>query len=653
MKHLVIFLNYCRSRLDNPVYRIFSKEAPSRRVTTLLFLPRPLEERELMHEVADLRRKEKEPLSDVTFHICADFERADEGECVSQTIRMIKRLFPSDDNHHYSCYAYALLPNVNECNEKQIKSVWNNLATVNNATTEYSEFRLIDRIFLYTDVSQSSLADFLFETIHSKINIPSPEGLSDDKTEWPPVFATFNAAGITYPEHNVREFLRRKYANTLLLYSQNENNPTNIELCNEEACRILSFIPIQTMRLCLQEEMFLNTDNDHQSNWKPVESFWKSTCETQSQGMNDIPHDEWLNKIRQRLDVIYQSRFRDIGVEYFFQLQGKKTNNYVQILQSIITQEFNRTVQNRPYTPEAQKTILRAVVNILQQKVLELQTLLNETENAIRKCEKDIDAVVEKWNGLSIFSRLMKKDDAILSAYTEAMAAYLNKKTLHPGILFAIKLLNELIPTVLAQVDKVDESRKVLDDAIRISHGLLIETDPSQELGRFSQQQVETASQQLANDSEHFINRFQQLLQFFFGSNPVNDGEDLVARIQTNFGTEIDQYIDSRIAEGTLPPVLNQAITDRMSALYSDRGGLQAFIDLLKERTSLSLPLKENNNVGQYMLVTPAMTGDESIEHILTDEVSHIEMLHIQQGVRLTDLDGFSGQRMFIEPTLF
>ncbi|MBQ0056678.1 MAG: hypothetical protein KBT20_03380 [Bacteroidales bacterium] len=653
MKHLIIFLDYCRSRLDNPVYRIFSKETASRRNTTLLFLPRPLEERELLHEVADLRRKEKVNLSDVTFHVCGEYDHANEGENMAQTVRMIRRLFPADDNHTYQCFAYALLPDLAASDEKQIKTIWNNLADVNNAITEYTEFRLFDRVFLYHDASQQSLADFLFERIHFGISIDEPEGLRTDKTEWPPVFATFNATGITYPEANVREYLHRKYVSTLLRYSLTEYNQTSIEQCTEEAKHILSFVPIQNSRLCLQEEMFLNTDGGGHTNWKPVAQFWKNTCEVQSQGMNDIPHDEWLNKIRQRLEVIYQSRFRDTGVEYFFQLQGKKSSTYVSILKSIISQEFNRTIQNNPYTPEAQKTILRSIVNILQQKVLELQKLQSDTETAVKAAESLISSVVEKWNGLNIFSRMMKKDNAVLESYTAAMQEFYTQKTLYHGVLFAIKLLNELIPTLLDMVDQVEQSRKILDEAIRVSDRMLQESDPSLELGRFSKQQVEIAAQELANDSDHYVSRYLQVIQFFCGNNPVADSEDLVARIHTNFGDDINQYIIDRIAAETLPPVLNQAITERMSALYADRGGLGAFIGLLKDHTKLQLALKDNSNTGHYMLVTPAQTDDEEVEHIMTGEVSHIEMLHILQGLRLTDLDGFSGQRMFIEPTLF
>jgi len=654
MKHLIIFLNYCRSRLDNPVFRQFSKDAIDRRDTTLLFLPRPLEERELLHEVSDLRRKEKEKLSDVTFHICANFERDEEGESLAQTVRLIRKTFVADDEHRYNCLTYALLPDLKQINEKQLKTVWNNLAATNNASSEYTDFQLINRVFLYHDASQQSLAEFLYESIHSQLNLlEQKDGTSDTSDQFAPIFATFNTAGITYPEESVREYLRKLYVCAVLNCSRPELNPTSIEICNEEAKHILSFVPFQNSRICLQEEVFLNSEPEAQSTWKPVEKFWKDIADGQSQGMNDIPHAEWLEKIRQRIEVFYQSRFRDVGVEYFFQLQAKKTDIYVQILQSIINQEFSRTIQNHPYSPEAQKTILRSIVNILQQKVLELQNLEEDTNKVIQRTEKTIAATAEQWTGMNFLARMMKKDDAILAAYTSQIAQLYIQKTLIPGCRFAIKLLNELIPAIEEMQDKISFERKILDEAITLAETSARESDPSQVLGHFSQKQVEMAAQELPKDTEQFMGRYQQLVQFFFNNTPVMDCEDLVARIYTHFGEEIDTYLKERIQAGTLPPVMNQVITERMRSLYADRGGLQGFINVLKEHSQLHLALKGNNIADHYVLVSPVQTEDNEVSHIITDDLSHIQLLHYQQDIRLTDLDGFSGQRMFIEPTLF
>lgn len=199
MKHLVIFLNYCKSRLDHPVYRQFTNEAPSQRRTTLLFQNRPLEERELLHEVADLRKKEKQP-SDICFHLCSGLDRPTDGENIVQTLKMIRRLFPAKEGYRYPSYVYSQLPGMEDCPSAQKRIIWDNLACLNNAVASYSGFLLTNGIFLYNDPSQQSLAEYLFNIIQTEIlpirDIPLPEA----DTEWPPIFATFNAAGVNYPE---------------------------------------------------------------------------------------------------------------------------------------------------------------------------------------------------------------------------------------------------------------------------------------------------------------------------------------------------------------------------------------------------------------------------------------------------------------------
>ena len=172
-------------------------------------------------------------------------------------------------------------------------------------------------------------------------------------------------------------------------------------------------------------------------------------------------------------------------------------------------------------------------------------------------------------------------------------------------------------------------------------------------VGHFSQQQIEMARQQLPQDSGYFLDQYRHIVTFIFGGTASANGEDLTARINAQFAREIDSYLKERIRIKTLPPVIMQSITDRMDSLYAEKGGLPAFIGHLKRHTPLSLQLKENNIADNFVLISPAATNDETLTHIVTDDSSHIQMLHLQQGVRLTDLDGFSGQRMVLEPYIF
>lgn len=651
MKHLVIFLNYCKSRLDHPVYRQFTNEAPSQRRTTLLFQNRPLEERELLHEVADLRKKEKQP-SDICFHLCSGLDRPTDGENIVQTLKMIRRLFPAKEGYRYPSYVYSQLPGMEDCPSAQKRIIWDNLACLNNAVASYSGFLLTNGIFLYNDPSQQSLAEYLFNIIQTEIlpirDIPLPEA----DTEWPPIFATFNAAGVNYPEMEVRDYLRKVTLVNILRCSQSDSNPTPIEVCNDEAKRILSQIPIQPQRISLQEDAFLTFD-EKEKPWTPVPEYWQRTCEEQSTNLNDIPHEDWLIKIRQRAEVQFQSRFRDIGVAYFFQLQGKKSSLYAEALQRILQEEIDRTMQQKGYTPDTQKTIIRSLVNMLQQRVIELQKLYEDTQVEILAQEDQLKSIRDKWNGLSIFSRMMGKDKGILTSFIDTLATLFAKRTLAPGCQFGIKVLNELIPVISAVVDKSDQSMHIITEALAAASISAEEADPSALLGTISRPQVESAVQVLAEDKAFLLRCYAEVARMFFDKTPVVAADDLLTRLRSTFTAEIDQHIAHLIDYGKLPPVIGLAITERMRQHYADRGGLQGFLQQLKEHTPLSLKLKTDNIADQYLLITPTETSDTEIEHILTDNLSHIQLLHLKQGIRLTDLDGFSGQKMFVEPSLF
>lgn len=629
--------------------------APAQRRAALLFPARQVEDRELQHDINELRRKES-ILSDVCFHICVDFERANEAKDVEQAVRQIHRMYPADETHQYDCYVYALFPHLNEMNENSLKTVWSNLAHLNNVVASYSDFHFVQQVYLYHDYSMQSLAIFLHDMIQADIPPQQLQAQRGEKgmvqEEWPPVFGTFNAAGITYPEQEVKQFLELKYVQQLLRFSLADLNPIPMEICAAEAQSILTHVPIQTERITLLEESFLDID-EQANNWKRVSDYWTETAEMQSQALGDIPREEWLLKVRQRMDVQYQSRFRNMGVDYFYQVQGKKTDTYCNVLLTIIEQSLEKTLLSHSFTPEAQKNIVRSIVNLLQQRVLEIQTLQETTQQSIRELETSVNTIRQRWDGMNFFSRIMGKDAGLLSAYTTAMSNLFTQKTVLLGCAFATKLLNELIPSVQGLSDRFDNSRRLCDGAIYSIQQMVSDADPHELLGKASQQQLDEALAALESDQSHFLAQYAHVVPILLNKpNPV-DGEDLIARIQTQFDKSIEQYLNSSIQTGKLPPVINQEITERMKKMYADKGGMQGFVDVLKEHTQLDLELKEQIKADKYLLVTPALTEVGDIDHVLTDNKAHILMLHLQQGLRLTDLDGFSGQKMFIEPSLF
>lgn len=666
MKHIVIFLNYCQSRLDNAVYRHFAADSLYRRNATLLFLPKALDERELQHEVAELRKKQK-TIDDVTFHVCSNLARPDEGDSVVSTIKLIRRLYQADVDHHYPTFVYGQMPDLLQTDDGSRKNVWRNLVVINNAVSDHLECRLLTNVYLYSDNSQKSLAEFIYSISHSDISfdklsarLPVKEGNlfdTEDKESinFPPIFGGFNTSSISYPEYELRAHLQQYYLYSALRYSLPEVNETNIEACNSESQRILGFVPVQTERLCLQEESFLNLNAEENVQWTRVDKFWTENVELQMQGLSDYPREDWLMKIHQRVDSLYQARFRDIGTEYFFSLESKKTHDYCNVLKTIIAQEFDRAIQGHSYTPEAQKTIVRGIVNVLQQKVIEIQNLRAETLASVTLIEQEASEIKDRWKGLNIFNRLMGKDKLILDSYRDILTRLMIKRTLVPGCDFAIKLLNELIPDVSALIERCDDYQRIFTEALHIVETMVKETNPTDKFGIFGSKELTLTHIAMEADTESLLSEYQLILQILFDKAHVTDGEDLVSRIRMSLGETVDAYIDRRIDDCSIPPVLGMPIVERINRYTTSLGGIAGFVESMIRKTPISISIKKNCQVPDHFFLISSGIKEtiEGVENLQSEDISHLQLLHIRYGLTLQDLEGFAGQRMFVEPSIF
>lgn len=657
MKHLIVFLNHSQSRIQNPVYRQFANMSLASRNASLLFLSKPLEERELLHEVNELRRKE-EVKSDVSFHICCMLDHEDRGRQIIQTLSLIRKCFPWGQDLSYRTFAYCQLPDLNQCSTGQRNAAWKSLVSINNAVNDYIDVNLLNACFLYNDDSQHSLAQFLVNvTQHTDLCQQLSLSIAED-TDFPRVFATFNATGISYPDDEVRYHLHQAYLHALLSYSQVENNPLDMEACNQQAETLLSFVPLDNSRVCLQEDTFIDLNSDSTRRWDVPSTYWGQAIDLSSQGLADLPREEWLRQISNRVEVLFQSRFRDLGVEYFFNLELKKTTDYAHVLFSVLQQELEHTMLRSPYPPSVLKDIVHAIVNRLQQKVIELNQLHQQTEKQIESLRSELDAMVNRWNSMGIFDRLRGRNTQLLEQYKKQLQLMLELRTLLPGCHFATKLLNELIPQVAALSDGSDRLTSICQDALATLHRSLEESEPASLSSIFPIEPVRQAVQALTLDCEHLMHQYLQVANILYGKSRILDGEDLLQRLRTNMSNHIDHYLNHRIQDGTLPAVIDVSIVDRLASLYSTRGGLTRFIDELKRSAAFTLLLKDESGqvadpsaTDVYQLVAPE--SEILGPHIMSRNGSQLQMLHFRLGMSLQDLDGFTGKRMFVEPSLF
>lgn len=649
MKHLIIFLNYCQSRIQNPVYRQFSMAPLANRNTTLLFLNKPLDERELMYEVSMLRRKDEVP-NPVTFHICATLDRQDMGLQIAQTLTLIRRQFADSP-----MLAYCLMPDLNKCTDEERSAAWKSLVTVNNTVTDYQDIHFLQTCFLYTDESQRSLAHFLYDYTqyqHVQDIFTNKSLISDEKNDFPPIFSSFNANSLSYPDDNIRFHLHQQYLNALLSYSQPDVNPVSMETCLDQALSILSNLPLGLEQICLQESQFISLNPDTDKQWDEPEAYWTNATEMAHIGIKDMPKEDWLREFQTRLDVLYQRRFREVGVEYFFSYEQKKINDYNKVLLSGISQQLIQAMLSNPYPPEAQKDIVRAIVNQLQQRVLQVEQAMQQANIQINQLKETIAEYNRKWDHLGIFDRMRGKDTEILSAFENDIKSLYQLRVVVPGCQFAIKLLNELIPQVSALSEGSDHLTTICRDALHTTFRNIEESDPSALCGIFPSEPIMQAREAIKIDKEQLKKDYTLLLELLYGRNTLLDGDDLLQRMRNMYSEQIDAYIHKRINEGTMPAVLDINIAERIASIYDGHGGLSHFVYEMKQTTAIALLLKDNSGDNeQYILISPEHA--EIRDSITSHSKSDLQMLHLKFDISLTDLDGFSGQRMFVEPSIF
>lgn len=660
MKHLIAFLGYNQSRIQHPVYRQFVQTPFARRNASLIFQARPLEERELVHEVNELRRREGGMPCEITFHLCASLDNETMGLQIVQTVTMIHRL--------YDCptYVYCLLPDLEKCGDVEKKNAWKCLVSLNNAVTDYPNLQLMSHCFLYHDASQVSLANFLYnitqqtealdevsrygfigKIITSRRNDPTAVSV-----EFPSIFSSFNATGVIYPEEEVRYYIHQSYLNALLAFSRPSHNSIDMECVNEHVEQIIGNLPLSDEEVSLLGETFIDLGQENRRPWQQVDTYWKACYEQALRDLEDVPREEWLRQLKTNLEIYYQTRFRDCGVEYFYQKEKKHTTAYCQVLLAMLRESVLTTMLQNPYPPETKNDLVLSIVNHLQQQSVAFGLKQNELRAEIKRDDETMDKLSNDWDDMGFFDRMRGKDKAMYDDYCNLIANYYVKRNCLAGADFAIKLLNELIPQVSALASDTERLALICQEIFDSSQRYLDNNPPSQMSRPFESQPVIDAAHAIRVDQEQLKLDYARFSKLLYSSDSLLDSELLMQQLREELKADVDRYIEQRINEGTMSPVLGVTVTDRLAALYVNRGGLPAYVAEMKKQTALSLKLKgEGGHNEQYLLIAPDAEGVGP--HIRANEDSSLQMLHIISGISLAELEGFAGQRMFVEPSIF
>ena len=661
MKHIIIFLGYTQSRIDNPVYRLFATESLARRNFALLFLGRSIEERDLLHEAASLRRHDNN--EDITFHICIDIRQDGQADSLIATARLVRSHFQTGGDNTYPIFAYGLMPaNVADESAASIKTVWHNLVALNRSASEYPNQSLIRTVMLYSDQSQSSLAQYLFYTTRADLgnDFLSIRNSSAD-SHFPPVFGTFNATGISYPDNQIRAYMHQCYMLAALRVGIAADGSVPMQQCQAEANRILSSLPLRNEQLCLQQSSgeLLPANDSNKSEILLAADYWTSAIPLSPAELKDIPHGDWLLKTRQRADLLYQGKFRGMGVDLYFAVQNKKTEQYARTLSDIVSHALEAAVRSTPYTIEAIQYIIYAITNLLQQKVAELQTLRSDVTRRAEECRLRVSDIEKRWMSLGIIGRMRGRDKELLEDYHATLSSLETALTWQTGCEFAIKLLNELIPCIAVLEGRYVNLRRLLSDAVAEVNQLVADSQPKEEMGIFDYADVERACAMLASDSEQVQRQYLEIVNCYLDTSAAAEVASLAPLVRSSLFAAADDYLDTKIAAGEMPPVIDFDIVKRIDRMRSAEGGVYYFVQDLVRQTPVNLQLKDGvtssdaKPTDEYVLLTPSAIPSLKMRQVVTSATDCLRLVHVLYGVTLEDLEGFAGQQMFIEPSLF
>ena len=182
------------------------------------------------------------------------------------------------------------------------------------------------------------------------------------------------------------------------------------------------------------------------------------------------------------------------------------------------------------------------------------------------------------------------------------------------------------------------------------------ETNPSEKFSIFGNKELSQTHIAIEADKDSLLEEYQRImLTVYDNGTMISSGDDLLAMIRESVAERVDSYLDKRIDACSIPPLLGMSVCERINRNTSSIGGIVGYIESMKRTTPLSISIKKSCSVPSkfFVISSDEIQEIEGVEHLPSEDISHLQLLHVRYGMTLQDLDGFAGQRMFVEPSIF
>src|ERR1700681_570827 len=436
--------------------------AQKRRLGRFLFACRVAEFRQ---RVLDLVKElETGSKAEVTFHLCCGLAGGTGSGSLIDAVCQIRSLFPQAQ---YRIIIYALLPErfpaknrlranyhangyaaLQELNALEVRTYrpWDlsgivkgrleNLQDPYNCCYLFTDENEDHRKFAVETELPDILAAFLFQKIVAARDVEWAQGgdsikrqerletgnqanekevaPQSGKPERSRRFFTFGTKKIVYPEEEIREYLTYLFAQQASLQLQFNNWSDPIGYQNEPPNRAVSEslrAPETAQRWQLTDDHLMLSvgilpDEKANRRWKPISAYWmgvlpnfKSTV-TESNANRAV----WLDELAKMCAEAYDSNYRDLGVQRFYDLKRNEIADHANEIRRGIESALYHDWDDGAKSMSDIARTLAALLKMLEEKTVHFdEVALRWTEQA-KAAEGRVTANLNQWARIGIVS---------------------------------------------------------------------------------------------------------------------------------------------------------------------------------------------------------------------------------------------------------
>jgi hypothetical protein len=554
--------------------------------------------------------------TDVTFHICCGLAGGTGSGSLIDAISQVRDTYP--DSKRYRIVVYALLPetypNPNwdtgnyHANGYAALSELNALSVGRFEPTDLTgikgRLKLMDPFngcYLFTNENENGLtvdvdielpnivADFLYHKIIAVRNVSWPtlgrmenaengdgtpeKAAGSNNPERSKRFLTFGIKRLAIPEQEISEYLTYNFARQAALQLRFNNwsdtNGFNDEAKNQDFNEFVKQKETQYRWALSDDHISLSVgilpEDVANKKWKPINNEWQDVIPNFKSLVREKRRETWLDELAKLCEKRFDQDYRGLGVRNFYKAKLKAKKEHVKEIRRRVEEDIFNEWKNGVKSTYDISRLLAALLDATEERLKGLDDRIAQARDNEEDAANKVKVNNEAWARMGFISKAVGKPDSLLDTQGEALLEQYVYRTRKEALAFSKQLIEELIVEITDLKGEVDKCTSIISEAIK----------------RYNDRIAERITDDGSIDLREQLVRFYspELVRVITKSLIKDENEQ---RTQTN---RVRMSLIGRLGENP------------NFALFNQRIGVPAFVDVLDEECARNARIAHNNLV--------------------------------------------------------